>query len=138
MSRGPGQLQLSILHTLSQEPGGRLPWRWLRERYPHQVRDKSFYRAVRSLRRIGRIIDYKAGHGPGLRGRCRYIAIVPVYEVGGRIHFAYKVDREMAALAEAAQRQLKTLTSARRIRLAPASKSPLKGTSVDTYRRDRV
>ena len=34
MSRGPGRLQAKILEDLSREPGGRLPWRWLRGRYP--------------------------------------------------------------------------------------------------------
>jgi hypothetical protein len=137
VSRGPGRLQLSILHVLSQEPGGRLPWRWLRERYPLAVRDKSFYRAIRSLRRMGRIHDYTVnrGPGPGLCGRARYIAIVPVYEIGGRLHFAYEEDRELVALAEAAQRQLKTLAAARGIRLEGSRMQRSEGTRVDTYRR---
>ena len=140
MSRGPGALQRRILEVLSQEPTGYLPWRWLKDRFPLQVRDKSFYRAIRSLRRMGRIDDYTVdrGPGPGLCGRARYIAIVPVYEVGGRLHFALEADRKLAALAEAEQRQLKILAAARGIRLTPTSKGPLKGTSVDTYRRDRV
>jgi hypothetical protein len=137
MSRGPGRLQRRIIHELAEEPTGQLPWRWLKQRFPFQVRDKSFYRAVRSLRRMGRIDDYTVdrGPGPGLCGRARYIAIVPVSEVGGRLHFVLETDRELAALAEAAQRQVKTLASARGIRLAPASKGPFKGTSVDAYRR---
>jgi hypothetical protein len=140
VSRGPGALQRRILCELAQEPTRYLPWRWLKKRFPLQVRDKSFYRAVRSLRRMGRIIDYEVdrGPGPGLSGRARYIAIVPVYEVGGRIRFALEADRELATLAEAAQRQVKTLASARGIRLAPVSKGPLEGTSVDAYWRDRV
>jgi DNA-binding Lrp family transcriptional regulator len=104
VSRGPGRLQRKILHELSQEPTGYLPWRWLRERYPYEVRDKTFYRAVRSLRRTGCILDYEVDLSPGLGGRARYIAIVPIYEAGGRLHFAYEADRELAALAEAAQR----------------------------------
>lgn len=137
MSRGPGCLQRSILHALSQEPGGRLPWRWLRERYPLAVRDKSFFRAIRSLRRTGRIVDFTIdrGPGPGPRGRARYIAIAPIYEVGGRLRFAFEEDRELVALADEAQRQVRTLAAARGIRLEPAGKVSLEGTSVDTYRR---
>jgi hypothetical protein len=60
VSRGPGKLQRSILHELSQQPSGSLLWRSLRQRYPREVRNKSFYRAVRSLRRMGRILDYEA------------------------------------------------------------------------------
>ena len=140
MSRGPGVLQRRILEVLSQEPTGYLPWRWLKNRFPLQVWDKSFYRAIRSLRRMGRIDDYTVdrGPGPGLCGRARYIGIVPVYEVGGRLRYALEADRELVALAEAAQRQLKTLARARGIPLEPSSKTPSKGTSVDTYRRVRV
>jgi len=126
------------LQELAQEPTGYLPWLWLRQRFPDQVRDKSFYRAIRSLRRMGRIIDYEVDRPPGMGGHARYIAIVPVYEVGGRLRFAYKEDRELVALAEATQRQLKIIASARGIRLEPSSKLPLTATSVDTYLRDRV
>jgi hypothetical protein len=140
VSRGPGVLQRRILDVLAQEPTGYLPWRWLKNRFPLQVRDKSFYRAIRSLRRMGRIEDYTVdrGPGPGLCGRARYIVIVPVYEAGGRVRFALEADRELADLAEAAQRQVKALAAARGIRLAPASKGPLKGNSVDAYQRTRV
>jgi hypothetical protein len=141
MSRGPGALQMRILEVLAHdEPTGYLPWRWLKNRFPLQVRDKSFYRAVRSLRRMGRIDDYTVdrGPGPGLCGRVRYIALLPVYEAGGRLHFAYEEDRELVALAEAAQRQLKTLASARRIRLEGSRMQPSEGTGVDTYRPGNV
>jgi hypothetical protein len=63
VSRGPGILQLRILEVLAQEPTGNLPWRWLKNRFPLQVRDKSFYRAIRSLRRMGRIEDYTGYFG---------------------------------------------------------------------------
>ena len=121
MSRGPGALQRRILEVLAQEPTAYLPWRWLKNRFPLQVRDKSFYRAIRSLRRMGRIDDYTVDRGscPGLGGRARYIAIAPIYEAGGRLHFAYEEDRELVALAEAAQRQVRTLALARGIRLEP-------------------
>ena len=137
MSRGPGVLQRRILAALSREPTGYLPWRWLKDRFPLQVRDKSFYRAVRSLRRMGRIVDYTVdrGLGPGLCGRARYVAIVPAYEVGGRLRFALEADRELRRLAEAAQRQVMTIAAARGISLAPAGKGPLNGNSVDAYRR---
>jgi hypothetical protein len=135
VSRGPGKLQRSILDVLSQQPSGRLLWRSLRKRYPHEVRTKSFYRAVRSLRRMGRILDYEANYGPRLCARFRYIALVPVYEVGGRLHFAYEADRELAALVDEAQRQLRTVAAARGIRLEPSRLEHSKGTGVDTYRR---
>jgi hypothetical protein len=140
VSRGPGCLQRKILHELAQEPTGYLPWRWLRERYPYEVRDKSLYRAIGALRRMGRIIDYTVdrGPGPGLCGRARYIAIAPIYEAGGRLHFAYEADRELVALAEAAQRQVRILASARGIRLKPWRMQRLEGTGVDTYRRNRI
>ncbi len=135
MSRGPGALQRRILHELAQEPTGYLPWRWLRQRFPFEVRDKSFYRAVRALRRMGRIIDYTVdrGSGPGLSGRARYIAIAPIYEAGGRLRFAYEEDRELVALAEAAQRQLKTLASARGIHLEGWRMQRSDTPGVDTY-----
>jgi hypothetical protein len=138
MSRSVGCLQARILDELRQEPTGYLPWRWLKQRFPHQVRDKSYYRALRSLRRTGRIIDYKVDRPPGTGCHVRYIAIVPVYEVGGRLHFAYEADRELAALAEAAQRQLRTLASARGIRLEPSKMQRSEGTSVDAYQPDRI
>ncbi len=139
MSRGPGALQRRILEVLSEEPTGYLPWRWLKDRFPLQVRDKSFYRAVRSLRLMGRIDDYTVdrGPGPGLCGRARYISVVPVVEAGGRLRFALESDRELVALAEAAQRQLKTLASARGIRLEVSKIQRSEGTGVDTYRPGR-
>jgi len=137
VSRGPGALQRRILEVLAHEPTGYLPWRWLKNHFPLQVRDKSFFRAIRSLRRMGRIDDYTVDHGPGpgLCARARYIAIVPVYEVGGRPCLALEADRELCALAEEAQRQVKSLAAARGIRLAPAGKGPLEGTSVNAYPR---
>jgi hypothetical protein len=137
VSRGPGALQRRILYELAQEPTRYLPWRWLKKRFPLQVRDKSFYRAVRSLRCMGRIIDYEVDRPPGMGGHVRYIAIVPVYEVGGHLSFAFEEDRELVALAEAAQRQVRTLASARGIRLEPSSIQRSEGTSVDTYRPGR-
>lgn len=137
MSRGPGHLQRRILEVLAQEPTGYLPWRWLKNRFPLQVWDRSFYRAIRSLRRMGRIDDYTVdrGPGPGLSGRARYIAIVPIYKVGGRLRYALEADREMAAETNAALQQLKTIASARGIRLEPSSIRALETPSVDAYQR---
>jgi hypothetical protein len=84
---------------------------------------------------MGRILDYKVDYGPRFGGRHRYIVLVPVYEVGGRLCFAYEADREAAALAEEALRQVRALAAARGIRLAPSHKEPSEGTGVDTYRR---
>ena len=138
MSRGPGRIQRAILHELALEPGGRLPWRWLRQRFPHEVKQKSFYRAIRSLRRMGRILDYEVDYGYGLGGRCRYIALVPIYEVRGRLYFAYEADRALAALADEAKHQLRSVAAAREIRLEPSRIQPSKGTGVDTYWRGSV
>ena len=124
MSRGPGRIQRAILHELALEPGGRLPWRWLRQRFPHEVKQKSFYRAITSLVRMERILDYEVDYGPGLGGRVRYISLVPIYDVGGRLHFAYEADREVAALADEAQRQLRTLAAARGIPSSRRACSP--------------
>jgi hypothetical protein len=84
---------------------------------------------------MGRIIDYQVDYGRDLGGRWRYIALVPVYEVGGRLRFAYEADRELAALADEAQRQLRTVAAARGIRLEPSRLEHSEGTGVDTYRR---
>ncbi len=90
---------------------------------------------MRSLRRMGRILDYTADYGSGRGGRCRYIALAPVYEVGGRHYFAYEADRELAALADEAQRQLRTVAAARGFLPKSSRIDPSEGTSVDAYRR---
>jgi hypothetical protein len=105
----------------------------LRQRYPREVRQKSFFRAIRSLRRMGRILDYTADYGPGRGGRCRYIALAPIYEVGGRHYFAYKADCELAALSDEALRQPRTVAAARGFLPEPSRINSSEGISVDTY-----
>jgi hypothetical protein len=78
MSRGPGTLGRRILAELEAAPGGRLQWRLLKQRFPRQVEDKGFYASIRSLKRLGRILD----HG---EGDTRYIYLAPVYHAGGPI-----------------------------------------------------
>ncbi len=55
VSRGPGALQRQILEVLSQEPALRMEWDRLRRRFPDEVRQKTFYRALRGLVRMGRV-----------------------------------------------------------------------------------
>lgn len=55
MSRGPGALQRDILAVVSGTPGGQIRWETLKRRFPVEVRHKTFYRAVRSLRRMRRL-----------------------------------------------------------------------------------
>ena len=95
MSRGPGALGRRILAELEAAPGGRLQWRLLKQRFPHQVEDKGFYASIRSLKRLGRILD----HG---EGDTRYIYLAPVYHAGGRANLAFEADRTFAALCDEA------------------------------------
>jgi hypothetical protein len=138
VSRGPGHLQNSILHELHQAPGGRLRWRILKKQFPHEVRQKSFYRSIRSLVRMGRITCYEAEYGYGLDGRVRYIALCAVYKVGRHHYFAYQADRQVAALADEAHRQLKAIAAARGFLPEPSHKDASDEVSVDTYRQGTI
>jgi hypothetical protein len=94
VSRGPGELQRRIIHELALEPGARLPWRELRSRFPRQVEDKSFFRAVRSLRKRGLVFDHYAGER-------RYVALTVLG------------DSELRDLCDAAHAQLAAVARAR-------------------------
>jgi hypothetical protein len=61
VSRGPGALQRAVLEVLDEEPGKRMWWPKIKQRFPVEVRSKNFYRAVRSLRRMGRVRLYDDG-----------------------------------------------------------------------------
>lgn len=54
MSRGPGRLGRAIMAEI-ERAGGLASVDRLRERFPREVADKSFHRAVRSLERMGAV-----------------------------------------------------------------------------------
>ncbi len=56
MSRGPGALGTRILDVLRSTPAGRMHKRDLRSRFPLQVRDRSYHRALKSLERGGHVL----------------------------------------------------------------------------------
>jgi len=116
MSRGPGRLGREILRELHETPGRRLAWGELKRRFPAAVRNKSFYRAVRSLRRAGRILDAEIGSE-------RQIGLAPVYESGGRPRLAYTEDRQLAALVGEAHRLLAVVSRAYGVPVPPLSPS---------------
>ncbi len=95
MSRGPGSLQREILEVLAGEPGNRMWWRRLKQRFPVEVDHKTFYRAVRSLKRMGRVNLYTSG---GLL----YLEKRIVYRVGDSVAVA---DEELKELLRAVSRQ---------------------------------
>jgi hypothetical protein len=71
VSRGPGILQRRILEVLGHAPAQHMEWDRLRRRFPDEVRQKTFYRALRGLMRMGRvelIVEY---------GGYRYLRRVP-------------------------------------------------------------
>jgi hypothetical protein len=55
---------------------------------------------------MGRVLNHEAGDH-------RYVQLAPVYESGGRHHFAYAENRELLALVAEAHRQLRTVAAAR-------------------------
>jgi hypothetical protein len=61
MSRGLGTLQRKIINELARQPTKRLPWADLKIRYAEEVRQRTFYRAVRSLWRRGLVYDERGG-----------------------------------------------------------------------------
>jgi hypothetical protein len=129
VSRGPGALGRRILAELEAAPGGRLQWRLLKQRFPRQVEDKGFYASIRSLKRLGRILD----HG---EGDTRYIYLAPVYHAGGRANLAFEADRTFAALCDEADELFAAVCKARGVPPPAASKSA-SATLVETYLRQR-
>ena len=61
MSRGLGALQRRIKGELARQPTKRLPWDELKRRFPQEVEQRTFFRAVRSLRRRGLVYDERGG-----------------------------------------------------------------------------
>jgi pyruvate-formate lyase-activating enzyme len=97
MSRGPGSLQRAIVDLLYEARLGRLSWEDLKRPFPFEVADKSFYRAIRALKKNRMIVDSEI-HGE------RYIALPP-----GKT----KEDEELRALAEWAVNSVAVLAKAR-------------------------
>jgi hypothetical protein len=61
VGRGPGVLQQRIISELARQPTKRLPWDELKRRFPQEVEQRTFFRAVRSLRRRGLVYDESGG-----------------------------------------------------------------------------
>ena len=61
MGRGPGVLQQQIISELARQRTKRLRWDELRRRFPKEVEQRSFFRAIRGLRRRGLIVDGRGG-----------------------------------------------------------------------------
>ena len=61
MSRGLGALQRRIKGELARQPTKRLPWDELKRRFPEEVRQRTFFRAIRGLRRRGLVHDECGG-----------------------------------------------------------------------------
>lgn len=118
MSRGPGALQREVLDVLCSERG-LMTWDGLKDRFPLRLQDRSLHRAVRGLRKMGRI---------------------RVAQVNGRRWLAYcaparisKADRDLLNLCDAAAYQLRMVAKARGVAV-PEEATNLEE-SVDAYRR---
>jgi hypothetical protein len=61
VGKGPGVLQQRIISELARQPTKRLPWDELKRRFPQEVEQRTFFRAVRSLRRRGLVYDERGG-----------------------------------------------------------------------------
>jgi hypothetical protein len=61
VGRGPGGLQRRIISELAGQRTKRLPWHELKRRFPEEVEQRTFYRAVRGLRRRGLVYDERGG-----------------------------------------------------------------------------
>jgi hypothetical protein len=61
VSRGLGALQRKIIGELARQTTKRLPWDELIRRFPREVELKTFFRAVRALRRQGLVYDECGG-----------------------------------------------------------------------------
>jgi hypothetical protein len=61
VGRGPGGLQRRIISELAGQRTKRLPWHELKRRFPEEVEQRKFYRAVRGLRRRGLVYDERGG-----------------------------------------------------------------------------
>lgn len=110
MSRGPGTLQRDVLDVLRGERG-LVTWNDLKERLPLHVRDHSLHRAVRSLKKMGRVREVK------VNGR-RWI-------VSRASPGPSKADRELLDLSSVAHAQLRAVAKARGVPVPPITDLPL-------------
>ncbi len=99
MSSGSGHLGRRIIDVLAVEPGARLPWGELKERFPLQVRDKSFYRSVRSLERAG-YVRVRRGAPPG-PSRPKTVELSEGGDLGESLRLSREALDMVAALARA-------------------------------------
>jgi hypothetical protein len=117
MSREPGTIQRAILNLLYEARGGYISWDDLKRPFPFEVFDKSFYRAVRALKKKGEIEDLEIGGN-------RYIALPP-----GRS----KEDRELLAMSRQLMNNLAALARSRGLP-EKAVQEILAGADVDDYK----
>jgi hypothetical protein len=61
VGRGPGVLQQQIISELARQRTKRLRWDELKRRFPKEVEQRSFFRAIRGLRRRGLVVDGRGG-----------------------------------------------------------------------------
>ena len=61
MSKGPGVLQQRIISELARQRTKRLRWDALKRQFPKEVEQRSFFRAIRGLRRRGLVYDDRGG-----------------------------------------------------------------------------
>jgi hypothetical protein len=61
VGKGPGVLQQRIISELVSQRTKRLPWEELKRRFPEEVEQKTFYRAVRGLRHRHLVYDERGG-----------------------------------------------------------------------------
>jgi hypothetical protein len=61
VGKGPGVLQQRIISELARQRTKRLRWDELKRRFPKEVEQSSFFRAIRGLRRRGLVVDERGG-----------------------------------------------------------------------------
>jgi DNA-binding transcriptional ArsR family regulator len=61
MGRGLGTLQRRIIRELARQPTKRLVWGELKRCFPEEVRQRTYYRALRSLRSRGLVYGERGG-----------------------------------------------------------------------------
>lgn len=122
MSRGLGAVQRLVLAEL-RGAGGLLRWDALKEGYPLLVEDHSLHRAVRSLKKRGRIREVTVG------GK-RWLAFCAPASGWS------KSDRQLLELGQQVHYGLRVIARARGVPVPPESDAL--GASLDAYRRQIV
>lgn len=93
MSKGPRHLGNTILQVLAAEPGARMPMRELSSRFPLHLKDKTFYRSLRSLEKGGYV--YVEGGG-----RSKIVGLVERPEYAEEMKLAREALAMVATLAK--------------------------------------